>query len=119
MSERFFLKADWTGWREVTKVQWVSAERNAGFHNTMGQPNEPGTGGFSGRGTSGRIIDSSFDTPERYDFDSEFRQAVWPKEHCYECGEFVGAGTGEHHGRAGAVHFSCCAPQSQAKGEEA
>lgn len=32
---------------EVTKPEWVAAERAAGFHNTMGRPDEPGTGGFS------------------------------------------------------------------------
>lgn len=32
--------------REVTKAEWVAAERAAGFINTMGRPDEPGTGGF-------------------------------------------------------------------------
>lgn len=34
-------------WREVDKQTYVNHERNAGFHNTMGQPNEPATGSFS------------------------------------------------------------------------
>lgn len=32
---------------EVTKEQFVSAERQAGFYNTMGRPDEPATGGFT------------------------------------------------------------------------
>lgn len=43
-------------WREVTKAEWVAAERGAGFHNTMGHPDEPGTGGFgTSLGIEGRI----------------------------------------------------------------
>ncbi|AXG66273.1 hypothetical protein SEA_ANNADREAMY_188 [Streptomyces phage Annadreamy] len=34
-------------WVEVTKEEFVRAERAAGFHNTMGRPDEPATGGFS------------------------------------------------------------------------
>ena|SRR5665213_397553 len=104
--ERFFLKTDWTSWQEVTKEQWVKAERNAGFINTMNKPDELATGGFNARGISGMIISSST-KPEDYSWNPIFRKAVWPQEHCYECGEFVDEGTGEHHGRAGAVHNKC------------
>jgi hypothetical protein len=106
-TEFFYLKTDWTNWKNVTKEQFVSAERAAGFHNTMGQPDEPGTGGFSGHGTTGRIVDTKYAKPSQYDHDPAFRKVVWPKEHCYECDEFVEEGTGEHHGRAGAVHTAC------------
>ena len=34
-------------WREVDRASWVHAERAAGFVNTMGHPELPGTGGFS------------------------------------------------------------------------
>ena len=45
-------------WRDVTKTEWVAAERSAGFHNTMGHPDEPGTGGFGNSlGINGRIIE--------------------------------------------------------------
>jgi hypothetical protein len=45
---------------EVTKEEFVSAERNAGFYNTVGEPDEPATGSFSTHtrgeeGISGRI----------------------------------------------------------------
>jgi len=35
-------------WIEVTKAQYVAAERAAGFFNTMGQPDEPATSAFLG-----------------------------------------------------------------------
>lgn len=44
---RWFIKEGDGPEREVTKREWVSAERRAGFVNTMGHPDEPGTGGFS------------------------------------------------------------------------
>lgn len=40
---------------EVSKEEWVKAERAAGFRNTMGHPEEPGTGGWSAGGISGSI----------------------------------------------------------------
>ena len=63
---RYFLRYPRPGdetppWTEVTKEEFVAAERAAGFHNTMGQPDEPGTGGFgsssdnTGRRVQGRM----------------------------------------------------------------
>lgn len=53
---RYFLKADHEAdFSVVTKEQFVRAERIAGFRNTMGQPNEPATAGFGGRGIQGRV----------------------------------------------------------------
>lgn len=46
---RYYLTEGDSPEREVTKAQFVSAERRAGFYNTMGQPDEPATGGFGGR----------------------------------------------------------------------
>lgn len=43
---KYFLKED-GDWYEVDKRRWVLAERMAGFHNTMGQPNEPATSSWS------------------------------------------------------------------------
>jgi hypothetical protein len=34
-------------WVEVSKEEFVRHERSAGFVNTMGEPDEPATGGFS------------------------------------------------------------------------
>ena len=46
--------------REVAKAEFVNAERRAGFTNTMGQPAEPATAGFSaharGLKISGRVV---------------------------------------------------------------
>lgn len=55
---RYFVTERSADEREVTKEEWVSAERQAGFYNTMGHPEEPGTGGFSTTqhgGLKGRI----------------------------------------------------------------
>lgn len=54
---RYFLRPD-VGrfpWAEASKEEWVQAERAAGFRNTMGRPEEPATGGFSGNGMQGTI----------------------------------------------------------------
>lgn len=53
--QRYFLRRGGDPECEVTFDDWVMAERMAGFVNTMGCPDEPGTGGFSGRDISGRI----------------------------------------------------------------
>lgn len=51
----YWLRADHqTSWDEVSKADYVAAERNAGFHNTLGQPEEPATSAFSGKGMNGR-----------------------------------------------------------------
>lgn len=43
---RYFIRAR-SKWEAVTKEEYVRHERAAGFHNTMGQPDEPATGAFS------------------------------------------------------------------------
>lgn len=48
--ERYFLRK----WEEVTKEDWVAAERAEGFRNTMGQPKEPATSSFSGKVYEGK-----------------------------------------------------------------
>ena len=61
MVYRYYL----TETREVTKEEFVAAERKAGFINTMNQPDEPATGGFSaGSGLDevhGRVVWQSDD----------------------------------------------------------
>lgn len=57
---RYFLKSGSDPEREVTKQDFVAAERVAGLINTMGQPDEPATAGFSGwidgkRKVAGRV----------------------------------------------------------------
>ena len=45
-------------WREVTKEEYVRAERQAGFHNSMGYPDEPATAAFGdSRGVRGTTLD--------------------------------------------------------------
>jgi hypothetical protein len=50
MIDRYFLRHSTDDWTEVTKEEYVRAERQAGFHNTMGQPNEPATSSFGAAG---------------------------------------------------------------------
>ena len=51
---RYYLKTDWQpNWTEVTKEQFVMAERQAGFRGW--NDTEPCTAGFSGGGVSGKI----------------------------------------------------------------
>lgn len=50
---RFWLRDN--SWREVSKEEWVRAERAAGFRNTMGEPDEPATSSFSARRVAGTI----------------------------------------------------------------
>lgn len=50
---RFFLSFGGGAKRQVTKAEWVAAERGAGF--TGGRPGEPSTGGFGNGYVSGSI----------------------------------------------------------------
>lgn len=51
---RYYLQTDWQDdWTEVTKQQFIDAERNAGFRSNT--PGEPATGYFSGRGVRGKV----------------------------------------------------------------
>lgn len=50
----YFLEHSIFGKKQVTKEEWVSAERSAGFHPKYGGDG-PATGGFSGNGISGSI----------------------------------------------------------------
>ncbi len=52
-THRYFLSIFDGPKQEVTKAQWVAAERSAGFHG--GRPGEPSTGGFGNGTISGTI----------------------------------------------------------------
>lgn len=54
-------------WVEVDKATYVRHERAAGFHNTLGQPDEPATSGFSASNydTEGRLEYGDRDPNER------------------------------------------------------
>lgn len=49
----FWLKRDGHPWERVDKAAYVSAERAAGFRNTLGQPHEPATSSFGAPGIRG------------------------------------------------------------------
>lgn len=72
---RYFIKASGGTWFEVDLDRWCHHERGAGFHPKGGSG--PATGGFSGMSVEGRIVYSS-NSPDQYDWDPEFRDAVWP-----------------------------------------
>lgn len=78
MSDRYFLRGVVGTWHEVDMAEWVRAERAAGFHNTMGRDDLPGTGGFGDGLVTGRTVSTEHSTPEQYDWDAEFRDFVWP-----------------------------------------
>ena len=65
--DRYFLTIEAVeNWAEVTKEDFVSSERAAGFVNTLGKPNEPGTGGFSGKGVRGMVVSPGGKLPESF-----------------------------------------------------
>lgn len=56
MTETFELSCDGgETWTPATKAQYVSAERSAGFRNTLGEPDEPATSGWSSGSFAGRM----------------------------------------------------------------
>jgi hypothetical protein len=77
---RYFVRYGAEPWAEVEVAAFVSAERNAGFHNTMGRPAQPATGGFGNGHISGRVVYVAHATPDQYDFDPGFRDIVWPRQ---------------------------------------
>ena len=58
---RYLLKADWQkDWQEVTKEEWIKAERAAGFRPKLASTDAAymttcATGGFCGGSISGRL----------------------------------------------------------------
>lgn len=60
-------------WREVTKEEFVNAERRAGFRNTLGQPDEPATTSFgdTDTGIRGTTLDPTIRLHDRWDSLSE------------------------------------------------
>lgn len=54
MPTRFFLKFGSNPEREVSREEYVHAERAAGFHNSMNQPDAPATASFGAGMVSGR-----------------------------------------------------------------
>ena len=61
MAERYLLKSEFQAeWQEVTKEDWIKAERAAGFRPKCASTDPkymttPATGGWFGAGVSGRI----------------------------------------------------------------
>lgn len=72
---RYYLTEGGAPEREVDKAGFVSAERRAGFNNTMCQPDEPATAGFGGRAGDteirGRIVYAGPGLPGDPPFDVE------------------------------------------------
>ena len=86
MADRYLLSLNIFGvkpkWQEVTKEQWVRAERIAGFRNTMGQPDEPATRGFTGGGIRGTIKQRREKTSEEDPLKrTEMAKDPWDRTH--------------------------------------
>lgn len=59
--DKYYLKPDWKNeWDEVSREEWIKAERNAGFMPKLSADHPDymktlATGGFYGKGVGGRI----------------------------------------------------------------
>lgn len=54
--ERFELSDDdGLTWYSATRAEYVAAERQAGFHNSLGKPGEPATSAWSNGKKAGRM----------------------------------------------------------------
>lgn len=51
---RYFLSHECLGEMQVSKEQFIKAEKAAGFHSKLG-PDHCATGGFGGAGLQGRV----------------------------------------------------------------
>ncbi len=51
----YYLSHPQLGEKEVTKEEFIKAERAAGFYPKSGNPNDCATGGFGGNGLSGSV----------------------------------------------------------------
>jgi hypothetical protein len=76
--ERWFLKGIVGTWIEVSKEEWIRAERSAGFRPKGEDRGQPATGGFGSNAINGRRINDESQRPEQYNWDPEFRDIVWP-----------------------------------------
>lgn len=45
---KYFVQEKFGDYQEVSKEDYVDAERLNGFYNTLGKPNEPATSAFTG-----------------------------------------------------------------------
>lgn len=75
MTSYFIKLPGQPSWTKVTKDSFVAVERHCGFNNTMGQPDEPGTGGFGSPFGEGRV-QLSDDDVEPVDIDFEICTAT-------------------------------------------
>lgn len=55
MEARYFLTREGDQEKEVTKQEFVRAERSAGFRSPLGSSDEPATAGFSDNDVYGRV----------------------------------------------------------------
>jgi hypothetical protein len=64
-------------WSQVTKEQFVRAERRAGFHPKHGMSNsEPCTASFSSGSYNGRSVYLDYLSPGSYSWDPQFQEAL-------------------------------------------
>jgi hypothetical protein len=66
---KYFLKGDWEEeYTEVTKEQYIAAERNAGFYSNESFANKVVTAAFSGHSISGKV---EYENEDIISFDGE------------------------------------------------
>lgn len=64
-SDRYFVQmGESSPWQEVSKENYVNAERMAGFRNTLGRPDEPATSSFSSGPIAGSLCYGGKNLPE-------------------------------------------------------
>lgn len=74
--------------REVTREEYILAERNAGFHPKSGNPDDLATGSFSGgNGYCGRVDYSKADVEVDEIFNHERQNPVTMRAVCAICGD--------------------------------
>jgi len=52
---KYYLKHELLGEKEVSKEEFIKAERAVGFRPKSGNPDDCATGGFSGNGLNGKV----------------------------------------------------------------
>lgn len=77
MNVRYFVRALSLPWAEVSMEDFVRAERAAGFHNTLGRPDLPATGGFGNGSMQGCVV-YDVNTADQYGWDPELQAVAFP-----------------------------------------
>ena len=78
-NQRYFLRTVGTPWHEVSKEDFVRAERAVGFYPKGIDVGQPATGGFSGGAVEGRTVYTNHVTAKSYAWDEDFNKILFPE----------------------------------------